>query len=399
MNKDGKIPKVLFLSHNAPEPANAGDTLRLRNLLRFFKNQGYETICIFKGNFDKQAVVSDSKDLIDYVYFSSDYSNLFTKLNKPFKLLKMIQHNNAKAYFADLHLRLAVKEVYAIHKPDVVVAEYIFMAPYLKNVPKKVLKIIDTIDVFARKAEEVCKHGVEFPLACTKDEERKYLLNGDVLMGIQPLETELLKNMVPERKVINVGVDMPCNISPNIDNENTGDEENVLIVAGGNPNNVHGVNQFLKDSWRGIYKTDSNVSLRIVGSVCKHISKELVSDGVALAGVVDDLSLEYRNADVVVNPVVAGTGLKIKTIEAMSYGKPIVSTPNGVEGIVVDEHESLPFVIAESNEFADRIIQLLHSDQELSDLKNAVHEYTKKYLSTSYVYKELEYELKQHESN
>jgi len=398
MNKDDKQPKVLFLSHNVPEPANSGDTLRLRNLLRFFKKQGYETICIFKGHFDKHAVVSDSKGLIDDVYFSSDYRNLFTKLDKPFKLLKLIQNNNAKAYFADLHLRLAVKEVYAKHKPDVVVAEYIFLASYLKNVPKNVLKIIDTIDVFARKAEEVCKHGVDFPLACTEAEERKYLLNGDVLMGIQPDETKILADMVPERRVINVGVDMPCNISSDMDKEDIGNARNILIVAGGNPNNVHGVNQFLTDSWPKIYKTNSNVSLRVVGPVCKHIPKELVSNGVDLAGVVDDLSLEYRRADIVVNPVVAGTGLKIKTIEAMSYGKPIVSTPNGIEGIIVEEHEFLPFVVAESNEFALRILQLLESEQELLDLKSAVREYTKKYLNACYVYKELDYELK-HEAN
>jgi len=389
---------VLIITHVQPVPANAGDSLRLNNLIRFFKEQEYRVVCLFKDWFSTEYIEDELNDLIDDVFFCKDYNSLITKFNKPYKILKIIQKNKIKACFDSLNMHVAVKQLYKQFKPTVVIAQYIFMAPYLKHIPEDVLKIIDTIDVFARKQEEVCKHGVEFPLACTEEEERKYLLNGNLILGIQPQETEMLQGIVPNRKVINVGVDMPCNISTNLPEKNGRTEKRILIVAGGNPNNVHGVNQFLRDSWSEISKADSGISLRIVGAVCKHIPKELVTDGVVLAGIVDDLSLEYKNADIVINPVVAGTGLKIKTIEAMSYGKPIISTPNGVEGVVVAGHDVLPFVVVEPNEFADKIIQLLQSEREIANLQRAVHEYTKKYLSASYVYKELEYELK-HESN
>jgi glycosyltransferase involved in cell wall biosynthesis len=381
---------ILIITHVIPEPANTGDALRLRNLIRFFRGQGYKIICLFHSDACKKEIISNNKKLIDYIYFSNNFRNISTMFNRPYQVMKTILHGGAKAYFYDLHLSLAVKRLCKQYNPSIIMAEYIFMAPYLKYASPATLKITDTIDVFARKKKEVCDRGVDFPLACTKKEERKYLLNGDVVLGIQPDETRMLADMVPEKRVINVGVDMPCNISTNLPKEKTRDEKSILIVAGSNPNNVHGVNQFLQESWPDIYKTDSNVSLRVVGSVCKHVLKEIVLDGVELVGLVDDLSVEYENADIVINPVVAGTGLKIKTIEAMSFGKPIISTPNGVEGIVVDEHEKAPFVIAESSvDFVNKVLYLLDSDKYRHALELTVASYAKKYLVAEYVYNDL----------
>ena len=52
-----------------------------------------------------------------------------------------------------------------------------------------------------------------------------------------------------------------------------------------------------------------------------------------MLGRVDDLAELYRSARVVINPVLAGTGLKIKTVEALSRLRPIVTWPTGVEGL------------------------------------------------------------------
>ncbi len=383
---------VLIITHVQPLPANAGDSLRLRNLIRFFKEQEYQVVCVFKDWFSAEGIEEELNGLIDHAFFCRDYKNFLTKLNKPYKILKIIQQNKIKACFDSLHMHVAVKKLYRHFKPTVVVAEYIFMAPYLKHIPTDVLKIIDTIDVFSRKSEEVCRHGIEFPLACSKKEERRYLLNGDLIMGIQPDETSQLKELVPEKRVVNVGVDMPVK-RPDYYLQQS-EQKVVLIVAGGNPNNVHGVVNFLKTSWKKIHRNYSDVRLRIVGSVCSHIDADLLSKGVELIGIVEDLDAEYQLADIVVNPVVAGTGLKIKTIEAISYCRPVVSTPNGVEGISLEKDEQLPFVIAESDDdFVEKVSELIESEKIYKDYQSASKEYAMKYLDKKYVYKELKNEL------
>ena len=52
-----------------------------------------------------------------------------------------------------------------------------------------------------------------------------------------------------------------------------------------------------------------------------------------LLGVVESLEEAYTRAAVIVNPVLAGTGLKTKTVEALGHAKPLVTTSCGAEGI------------------------------------------------------------------
>jgi hypothetical protein len=50
-------------------------------------------------------------------------------------------------------------------------------------------------------------------------------------------------------------------------------------------------------------------------------------------GFVQELHTFYDAIDVALNPMVGGTGLKIKTVEPLSYGRPVLTTRPGVEGV------------------------------------------------------------------
>jgi glycosyltransferase involved in cell wall biosynthesis len=51
------------------------------------------------------------------------------------------------------------------------------------------------------------------------------------------------------------------------------------------------------------------------------------------AGFVPDISPYFMGADLLINPVNSGGGIKVKIIEALSYGLPVVSTVSGAKGI------------------------------------------------------------------
>lgn len=78
--------------------------------------------------------------------------------------------------------------------------------------------------------------------------------------------------------------------------------------------------------------------VRVVGSCCKNPALGGLSlpDNVYLEGFVDDLSAYYRGAAFVVAPIFSGSGMKTKTVEAMSYGKSIVGTDEAFVGIDCD---------------------------------------------------------------
>jgi Glycosyl transferases group 1 len=68
----------------------------------------------------------------------------------------------------------------------------------------------------------------------------------------------------------------------------------------------------------------SDLSWLIAGTILRR-GLPLVSRPFRL-GVVERLEYFYAMVDCIVNPMIGGTGLKIKTIEALGYGRPIIGT-------------------------------------------------------------------------
>lgn len=68
----------------------------------------------------------------------------------------------------------------------------------------------------------------------------------------------------------------------------------------------------------------------VAGGVCQIVKHQ---PEVKYLGLIENLDELYNGIDIVVNPVRQGTGLKIKCLEAIAYGKPLVSTSEGLAGI------------------------------------------------------------------
>jgi len=92
---------------------------------------------------------------------------------------------------------------------------------------------------------------------------------------------------------------------------------------------------------------------------------EMQSAGVRCLGFVDNVTTFYGNAEVVVAPIRIGGGIKIKVLEAMACGKPVVTTSVGAEGIAGADQGAL--VVADDPEgFAEAVVSLL-ADQASRD--------------------------------
>ncbi|MCX5713256.1 MAG: glycosyltransferase family 4 protein, partial [Candidatus Omnitrophica bacterium] len=168
----------------------------------------------------------------------------------------------------------------------------------------------------------------------------------------------------------------------------------ILIVASGNPLNIFSVNKFIKEIWPKIQKRIPDARLRIAGPICKVLLCG-VHAGVELVGYVENIADEYSNALVVVNPVVAGTGLKIKSLEALAYGKALLSTPAGVEGLPQRDGEL--FLIAhEPADFISGIEKLIKNKQLQETLENNARLYSLYDLNHNKVYRELSNMLQDH---
>ena len=96
--------------------------------------------------------------------------------------------------------------------------------------------------------------------------------------------------------------------------------------------NIEGLEWFIDEV---MSKLDKNkFQLKVVGKNLESKRRELERKNVYIIGTVDKLSEYYYAADAVVIPIFYGDGMKVKTAEAMMYGKKILATEEALEGYI-----------------------------------------------------------------
>ncbi len=314
-----------------------------------------------------------------------------TNYSEPIAVVPALRQGDdqIKAWFAPDRLVALVGKLARRYRPRAVIVEYIFSTPVFAKLPGAVVKIVDTIDVFSRKEDQVLAFGIADPLACGEREERRALLRADVIVAIQSREQTLLQELVPEREVILTGIDLdvtaaaePKAVVP----------DSIVVVASDNALNVHGLRAFLAECWPLIVASHPRASLHVVGRVgdiCR-----VDDDRIRYSGWVEDLDRVYKDASIVINPTIAGTGLKIKSVQALAHGKALVAWTYGVEGL--DYVGEPPFVECRSwSDFARAVVHLLQSEKDRVALEERARSYAEQAFGAATVYASLDACLRQ----
>jgi hypothetical protein len=97
-------------------------------------------------------------------------------------------------------------------------------------------------------------------------------------------------------------------------------------------------------------------------------------------GFVDTLKSGYERVKIAINPVTIGTGLKIKTIESLSYNTPIVTNEKGAIGL--DSFREKGMIVTKSeDEFASKINDLLTDKSFFTSTNSNLSKAIKDYIS------------------
>jgi hypothetical protein len=257
---------------------------------------------------------------------------------------------------------------------------YAFMTrflPYLSPAPKS---FVDTHDVLSDKAAKVGAFGVSDNVSISVPEEGAMLQRASAVLAIQRNDAATLATLAPQAPVLTAGVDFAA---PDVGSP--AEQAMILVVAHNNPLNVKGVRDFLRYAWPSIRAARPDAQFVVVGTVAQSI--RYPDARVHFAGVVEDLAAYYRRARVVINPSVAGTGLKIKTVESIAYFRPIVTFPNGAEG-VGEPLLKLCRVASDWYQFAENVLAVL--DAPSDGLAPDERETIKTNLAPNAVYRELD---------
>jgi glycosyltransferase involved in cell wall biosynthesis len=131
--------------------------------------------------------------------------------------------------------------------------------------------------------------------------------------------------------------------------------------------NQHGVVRFTERVLPLVRARVPHARLRIVGANPPAAVRALASDHVEVTGRVPDVRPAYARADVAVVPLWIGGGTRVKALEAMAMGVPVVSTPLGCEGLDVRDGRSV--LIGGSDEaLADAVVSVMTRPAQRSAL-------------------------------
>lgn len=366
--------KVLFITTVLPYPLDGGAKIRTFNLMKNVVSKHEVTLLSFVESKDEPGNINELEHYgfkVETVKRTSHNKlvllfNLFYCLfrAKPFVIQK---------YYSSA-MRNKINDLIGKYKFDIVQFEHLHMAQYL-SLFRSTHLILAMHNIDSVIAERYCreeKNMLKKAYASLQWKKlRKYesvmYEKFDICLTVSEKDNERLKQISPKTNaaVIPNGVDTTY-----FKLSTEGNEPNSLVFTGMMNwlPNVDAMLYFCKHILPLIEKEVAGVKLYIVGRNPLEKVKELGKEhNIVVSGAVDDIRPYVRRSSVVIVPLRIGGGTRLKILEAMSMGKPVVSTSIGCEGLEVIHGENI--IIADtSSEFAVRTIDLLKGNIPISKL-------------------------------
>ncbi|WP_375248787.1 glycosyltransferase [Sphingomonas sp.] len=217
-------------------------------------------------------------------------------------------------YLFDRSIRAQCQRLIAALRPDIVLVEYVHFSKIFEWVPDDTLKVLDTHDSFV----------AEFTPAA----ERKGLARADTILAIQDREAALFDTLLAgaaSTRVATVShIVAPC--AP-IDLSRC---DGASFIGSNFIANNQSLARLIDDVMPLVLARRPAFKLHVIGSVGDAIPDYPF---VVKHGRVDRIADALVQAPVLANYITAGTGIKIKLLDAMNMGVPCVSTVLGAEGV------------------------------------------------------------------
>lgn len=140
--------------------------------------------------------------------------------------------------------------------------------------------------------------------------------------------------------------------------------------------NIGGIIWFHQNVWPKIRHAEPESTLAVVGNDPGDARLAPLREDSSLhfTGRVNDLAPYYADAGVSICPILVGSGTRLKILEAMSFGNPVVSTSIGCEGLdaVNDEH----ILVSDSpDQFSTSILRLMRQPKEFRRISTNARRY------------------------
>jgi Glycosyl transferases group 1 len=206
--------------------------------------------------------------------------------------------------------------------------------------------------------------------------ERFNAASADLVLTVTDSERQAL---------VSAGLDVRVEVLPNIHpSANTGgpwQTRHGLMFIGGfwHQPNEDAVCYFVDEVWPLIRRELPDIVFSVIGGHLSDRVSALASPSVRILGYVPDPSTYFVQSRVFVAPLRYGAGLKGKVGHSMSHGLPVVTTPIGAEGMMLEDETVL--IASDAEAFAQAVVRLYSDEQLWSDLSRRSVEHIARHFS------------------
>jgi polysaccharide biosynthesis protein PslH len=133
--------------------------------------------------------------------------------------------------------------------------------------------------------------------------------------------------------------------------------------------NLEGLSWFIDHVWQSLKTHDPNLDFHIAGrNAPAWFKKRCLQHAINFLGEISDSYLYMDEHDILVVPLFAGSGIRIKIIEAMARSKAVVTTTLGAQGLGI-QHNKHALIADDAETFLAAIEKLIEDDRLYAEIK------------------------------
>lgn len=373
--------RVLFLCNKSPYPAREGGPIAMKSLVDGLLAAGHQ-VKVLAVNSEKYQVNQDEIPDEFQRQTAIELIDVDLKIRPLDALIALFRNESYHVKrFVSENFRKKLLEILKASSFDIVQLETVFMVPYIADIREHttapiVLRTHNIEHLIWKRIASQTKLPlkrlyIDHLSKTLKAYELQSLNLVDGIAAITRKDASFFRGHTHSNTI-----DLPYAIQPDQFKPAFRVADKPVFFHLGAMNwipNQEGIKWFLEKVWPLVIKKKPEARFVLAGRFMPDWLLHYKAKGIEVVGEVDDAAGFVRSHDIAVVPLLSGSGIRIKIIEAMALGKTVLTTTIGAEGINYVDMKQL-FIADNAEKMAAIMIQLYENPKQASKIGNAARQ-------------------------